>query len=432
MKINKVVVSMIAAGVMASPLAYATNGYFAHGYGMKAKGMAGVGIALPQDSLAAATNPAGMVMVGDRADLGVDFFRPVRSSEIVGNSGGGDQSLSANEDSSFLIPEFGYNKMMNPDMSLGVSVYGNGGMNTSYSTPINMFGTTKAGVDFMQLFVAPTWSMKLNPKNSVGASLNLAYQKFKASGLQNFDAPVISGQNYSGAPGSVTDLGYDSSTGWGVRLGWAGQVTPDVTLGATYQTKTKMGKLDKYKGLFAEQGGFDIPANFGVGIAMKATPEITVAADVERIQYSGIKSVSNPLMPALNIGSLGTNGGPGFGWTDQTVTKLGVNYQYQPKLVLRAGYNHGSTPIPSSETFFNLLAPATVKDHLTLGATWTLENNGELSFAYMHAFENTIKGVGSIPAVGCSPTPGPQCFGGGEANLKMYQDSIGIAYAWKL
>jgi long-chain fatty acid transport protein len=168
---------------------------------------------------------------------------------------------------------------------------------------------------------------------------------------------------------------------------------------------------------------------------MKAAPEVTVAADVERILYSGIKSVSNPLLPALNIGSLGTNGGPGFGWTDQTVIKLGVNYQYQPKLVLRAGYNHGSTPIPSSETFFNLLAPATVEDHLTLGATWTLENKGELSFAYMHAFEKTINGSGSIPAVGCAAPPapsGPQCFGGGEANLKMYQDAIGVAYAWKL
>lgn len=441
MKINKIVVSLITAGLMASPLAHATNGYFSHGFGIKAKGMGGVGIALPQDSLAAATNPAGMVMVGERVDLGVDFFRPVRNAEIVGNPGGAaiNQSLSANEDSSFLIPEFGYNKMINPDMSLGVSVYGNGGMNSSYSTPINIFsngagaGATKAGVDFMQLFISPTWSMKLNPKNSVGASLNLAYQRFKASGLQNFDFP--SPQNYSSAPGSVTDLGYDSSTGWGLRLGWAGQVTPDVTLGATYQTKTKMGKFDKYKGLFAEQGGFDIPANFGVGMAMKVTPEATVAADVERIQYSGVKSTSNPLMPALNIGSLGTNGGPGFGWTDQTVIKLGVNYQYQPKLVLRAGYNHGSTPIPSSETFFNLLAPATVEDHLTLGATWTLENNGELSFAYMHAFEKTVSGSGSIPAVGCVAPPapsGPQCFGGGEANLKMYQDSIGIAYAWKL
>lgn len=439
---NKILVSLLVAGGFVSPMVHATDGYFSHGYGIKSKGMGGVGIALPQDSLAAATNPAGMVMVGDRVDLGVDFFRPVRSAEIVGSPVGANQSLDGNGDSSFLIPEFGYNKMVNPDMSLGVSVYGNGGMNTSYSTPINIFSgqaaqagfpVSKAGIDMSQVFIAPTWSMKLNPTNSVGVSLNLAYQMFKANGLQNFTFPAP--QNYSSAPGSVTDAGYDSSTGWGLRLGWEGQVTPDMTLGATYQTKTKMGKFNKYKGLFAEQGGFDIPANFGVGIAYKASPAVTVAADLERIQYSGVSSVANPLLPALNIGSLGTSGGPGFGWTDQTTFKLGASYQYQPNLVLRAGYNHGSSVIPNNQTLFNLLAPATVQDHLTLGSTWTLENKGELSFAYMHAFSNTITGSGSIPALGCGATPatsGPQCFGGGNANLKMYQDSIGIAYGWKL
>jgi len=33
-----------------------TNGYFANGYGIKAKGMGGAGVAYSQDALAAATN----------------------------------------------------------------------------------------------------------------------------------------------------------------------------------------------------------------------------------------------------------------------------------------------------------------------------------------------------------------------------------------
>ena len=70
----------------------------------------------------------------------------------------------------------------------------------------------------------------------------------------------------------------------------------------------------------------------------------------------------------------------------------------------------------------NVIAPGVVQDHITLGATWVLPNKAELSLAYMHAFENEVNGANSIP-------PG---FGGGEANLKMYQDSIGIAYGWNL
>ena len=55
--------NLLAAAIAAALLPFsagATTGYFQHGYGIKSKGMGGVGIALPQDSLAAATNPAGM------------------------------------------------------------------------------------------------------------------------------------------------------------------------------------------------------------------------------------------------------------------------------------------------------------------------------------------------------------------------------------
>jgi len=61
----------LSAGIAAIMLAFpavseATNGYFAHGYGARSKAMAGVGAALPQDAMAAAVNPAGMVFVGNR------------------------------------------------------------------------------------------------------------------------------------------------------------------------------------------------------------------------------------------------------------------------------------------------------------------------------------------------------------------------------
>src|SRR3546814_6260092 len=59
----------------------ATNGYFAHGYGVKSQGMAGVGYALPQDGLASAFNPAGIAALEDRLDLGATGFFPRRSAD---------------------------------------------------------------------------------------------------------------------------------------------------------------------------------------------------------------------------------------------------------------------------------------------------------------------------------------------------------------
>jgi len=417
MKITYKLLPLLA--VFTGANAHATDGYFAHGYGVKSQGMGGVGIALPQDAIAAASNPAGLGLVGDRLDFGVNWFRPIREAEVSGNAGPANNgTFKGNDTKNFIIPEFGYNKVITPEVTLGVSVYGNGGMNTDYNKPIPLLGTTKPGIDLAQLFIAPTATWKITPSNTLGVSLNLAYQRFEATGLQNFD-----NASYSNAPGKVTNKGHDSSYGAGVHVGWIGQVSDAVTLGATYQSKTYMSKFDKYKGLFAEGGDFDVPATYGVGIAVKATPALTVAADVQRIEYSDVNSVGNPISNLTVKGhKLGTNKGGGFGWNDVTAVKLGASYAWNENLTVRAGYNHSTQPIPEKETFFNILAPGVVQNHVTLGATYALADKSELSFAYVHAFEDKVRGSGSIPS----------SFGGGESNLKMYEDSLGVAYGWKL
>ena len=408
--------------LLAANNASATDGYFAHGYGVKSQGMGGVGIALPQDALAAAENPAGMGLIGDRMDFGITWFRPQREAQIVGNASPSvNGTYDANESEHFFIPEFGYNRVMSPNVTLGVSVYGNGGMNTDYKKAIPLLGTTPAGVDLAQLIVAPTATWKITPSNTIGVSLNLAYQRFEAKGLQNF---VVQ----SSSPNNITNNGHDNAYGAGLHFGWIGQINDTLTLGATYQTKTYMSKFDNYKGLFAQGGDFDIPESYGLGVAIKASPKLTVAADVTRINYSDVDAVGNLSLSNLFAGNLlGSNKGPGFGWRDVTALKLGVSYDWDEALTLRAGYNHSTQPIRSSETLFNVLAPGIVQDHLTLGATYILPNKSELSFSYMHAFEQTVNGSNSIPLG--SPPAG---FGGGNANLKLYEDSLGIAYGWKL
>jgi len=420
MKMNKIMVSLLAAGVMASPLAHATDGYFPTGYGVMNEAMGGASIALPLDSLAAANNPAGMVMVGDRVDFALTWFKPNRTAEITGNGANLNGTYDGNGRSNFFIPDFGYNKMISSDTSLGISVYGNGGMNTQYNTNpfANLGATGNLGINLSQLIVSPTWAMKINPTNAVGVSLNLAYQMFSATGLGPF-------KGLSSSPNDVTDNGTDTSTGYGIKLGWTGEVTQTVTLGATYQSKTKMGKFSNYSGLFADQGSFDLPSSYGLGIAVKAMPTTTVAFDVVRTNYSDVSAVSNtfnglPTTPPPSSAYLGSTGGPGFGWQNINTYKLGVSYAYDSSLTLRAGLNHCDQPIPNNQTLLNIVAPAVVQNHLSLGATWMLANKSELSVAYVHAFKQTVNGSGSIPGG----------LGGGNANLTMTEDSVGISYGW--
>src|SRR4029078_12565197 len=91
--------------------ALATAGYLPIGYGLKAQGMGGVGIALPQDAITAAVNPAGMAWIGNRLDRGAEWFTADRGSEITpGNTLGLSGSREANGRSSFLVPDFGISR----------------------------------------------------------------------------------------------------------------------------------------------------------------------------------------------------------------------------------------------------------------------------------------------------------------------------------
>ena len=440
---RKLAICAALAAAFAPGLASATDGYYADGYGLKAKGRAGSGTAMATDAFGGANNPASMVFVGNRIDFGVDLFSPRRESARAGSAAGIDGQAES-DSNYFLIPEFGYNRMINPNLSLGITVYGNGGMNTDYPGgqiaggacpgfnpapgPYNLLcGNGKLGVDFMQLFFAPTLAYKFTPNHAFGISPVIGYQRFSVEGLQAF-------AGFSSSPANLTNQGYDTAWGYGARIGWFGQLSDTVSVGAAYSTKIYMQNFDKYKGLFAEQGGFDAPASYSVGIAFKATPKLTALADYRRINYNDIPSVGNPSAGVLNcpaVGGtdstacLGGSNGAGFGWQNVNVYKIGFEYQYNSEITLRAGYSRNDNPIGAQDVTFNILAPGVVQDHVALGFTYKTKSGGELTMFYMHAFENSVTGpslfnnfTGGLPA--------------GNETIKMYQDSIGIAYGWKM
>jgi len=363
----------------------ATNGYFQHGIGVKEQSLGGAAIAYPQSVMSVATNPASASVIGERLDLGIDWFSPHRSADN-GDGSGYHKSRCEN----FFIPQLGYSYSLSERLSLAFVAYANGGMQTDW--PKNFFGTTNTSSDLEQVVIAPSLAFSVTPNHSLGVSANYIRQTFKVSGVQG-----------------LTTNGEDVSTGWGMRFGYLGQVSPFLKVGAFWQPKTHMKKFDDYRDLFPGDGTFDIPETFGAGLAVELSEKIHIATDLVTIKYSDI--------PAL--GNLSTDIERGFGWQDITVIKFGVAYDYSPALILRIGWNHGDTPLRSSETVINILSPATIEDHLTLGFSWMLTESSELSMTYWHGFENEVKGDLTAP-VGASD----------KANVKMYQDNLGIAYSW--
>jgi long-chain fatty acid transport protein len=410
--------AVMAAGLLAANDANATNGYFSHGYSIKNKGMAGAGVALPLDAMGAATNPGLITEVGNRLDLGLTIFSPSRDYTVSGYPSGyeGTFPLSPGKVESdsnyFFIPSLGWNKMLNENSAVGIAVYGNGGMNTDY--PTNTFwGTNPTGVDLMQLFIAPTYAYKFAGKHSFGITPIIAAQFFASQGLQAFG-------EMSESPGNLTNNGHDTSYGFGGRIGYFGQLTDKFSVGLSYQTRIYMDEFSDYAGLFAEQGDFDIPANWTVGLAFKPIPTVAIAFDVQQIYYSDIDSIANPLLPNLMQTPLGSNNGAGFGWEDMTVFKIGLQWARSEQWTYRFGYSYGEQPIPNSEVLFNILAPGVIEQHATFGLTYTFANKSELDFSFMYAFDKSVTGPNPLEA------PGQQSI-----EISMNQWEVGVGYSWK-
>ncbi|MEK7888285.1 outer membrane protein transport protein [Burkholderia contaminans] len=412
MRLQGITRSFIAVVAAAPAFAWATNGYFSNGYGVASQGMAGVGIGLPQDALAAAANPAGIAFVGNRFDGDISLFLPRRGAEISGNGYGANGGYAGNNRSIFALPELGVTYQFLPNAYAGLALYANGGLDTGYAhNPFGAFGAKgSAGVDLEQVFLSPTIAYKLFDRHAFGIGLNIAYQRFTASGLQPFTGMSV-------APGNLTDRGADSTVGVGVHLGYTGEITPTLTVGLTWASKIH-GRFDKYKGLFADGGSFDIPENYGIGFSWKVTPAWTVAADFQRILYGKVNSIANPLANLFAGNALGSANGPGFGWRNTNVIKIGTRYDVTSHLTLRAGYSHSSQPVANTETFLNILAPGVVQDQATLGATWTTDAKTSFGFFYGHAFKKTVNGDNSIPAA----------FGGGNANVHLAEDVVGVSF----
>lgn len=405
----------IATAMACSPAAFATNGYFKHGYGQKSEGMGGVGVALPQDSLAEATNPAGLAFVGNRADVGMELFNPRRDATVQDLGGREGAHSATSGDTLFLIPEAGFSMNM-AGMTMGLAMVANGGMNTRYnSNPINLsLGDPRPatlGVNLEQLLILPTVAYKVNDSNSVGASLIVGYQRFRAYGFGDFGG-------FSSDPNNMTNKGDDDSWGGGLRLGWTGKLSDSLTLGATAASKVYMQPFDRYKGLFAEQGDFDIPANYAVGMAFKPSNDLTLALDVERILYSGVKAIHDTGPTQAEFGGaltldrmFGASNGMGYGWESITVYKLGASYNLNDQWTLRGGVNYGKSPIPDDQTLLNVTAPGVVEKHLTFGFTYNVSKSNELTVSAMHAFRKDQSGP--------------------SANIGMSENSAGASYAWK-
>lgn len=390
-------------------VALATNGYMLHGYG-KSKGTGGAGIANPQDALAAATNPAGTVWLEDRFDMYGELFLPKRGYEINNpnpndvNAGSAFNALGVQDDvtsrgDQFLIPAMGFKTQIDDISAFGVSVYG-AGLGSEYdredTTAVPVFGdgtffNGSTGVDLLLIMSNFNYSRKITEKSSWGLGLILAAQSFKAKGLQNFNVA---------SSGNIGDKDRDWAFGYGMNMGFQSEVVDGITVAASYQTSIRL-RHEQYDGLFANDGDLSLPSQWVVGATWKPNKTSALSFDIQRINWSETSAIGNTFSDFVNIAAgkinlLGGREGAGFGWEDSTVYKLGYQWQmaFMPTWTWRVGYSYQDQIVPTTETLFGTLAPATIQEHYTAGFTKEFEDGNELTMNFLYAPKNVVKGSG--------------------------------------
>ncbi|MCP4474975.1 MAG: hypothetical protein GY821_10515 [Gammaproteobacteria bacterium] len=381
--------------------AYAGFGNLDIGAGEINKGSAGVGVAMPQDSLAAAINPASMSFVpSSRADIGITVVHPPRGYKASGSPfspppGFGVPILPGDYDSgdnAIPNPSLGYlQHIKDSPLTYSIAMAG-AGWSTDYDEAV--FNSGHAGAQYMQYLTNLAASWKVNDKLALGGSFIIAAQTLSIDGISSF-APL------SNDPNNLSDRGTNFSYGAGVKIGFMARPIEKVSIGAAYQPEIAMTKMHKYSGTLPNDGAMNIPPTATAGIAVQITPTLKAGFDTQYIWYSAVPAYSNNFKCGTgNLMSgttcLGTANGTGFGWRNVAAYKLGAVWNALPTWIFRAGYLYATQPIRSSQILLATLAPTTVQNHFTLGVSHIIKQRFQLSAMALYGLKEDVSGYNTF------------------------------------
>ena len=410
--------------LLISASAFATNGYQLIGIGSYQKSLGGAVTALPGSNMTAVTNPAGMMRIGHRADFSMEAFMPDRSADFTAFGGG----IADSSSEIYGIPAIGWNGPVGSrdDVVFGGGMYGTSGMGVDYGSTLmqppvqgvspGVYWDGYSSIAFWQM--APSLAWQAADKLSLGASVNIDFQQV------SFQQRMMADSNGDGQGDMVInnfDLSRGASAfGFGISLGILYDFNDLVTLGASYKSKQFFTDLEYQLAygdidMSAFGGGplpagtykldLDFPQQAAVGIAVHATKAFTIAVDVKWINWSdtmetlavaGPEGIQVPMDP---------------GWDDQVVFAMGLAYKVNDRFNLRAGFNYGESPIDEQSAANNLILPAVVETHYTVGVDYRLDDHWDIGCHYMYVPKNSVTADPDTSAPGVEISLSEQSFG---------------------
>ncbi|CAN8139666.1 long-chain fatty acid transport protein [uncultured Thiomicrorhabdus sp.] len=261
-----------------------------------------------------------------------------------------------------IIPEVAMSTRINDNLTFGLGMFGSAGMGVDYRKDPNLFN---AYSNLQLMKFAPT--LAFNQDNfGLGFSPVIQYGALDINFNNNLDTGQTVGNGMS------TDIGY------GFNLGGYIDVTPELTLAASYQSAISM----EYDGQISTASA-PFGANMGDTLEQPAEIKIGAAYTMDNWMFTA---------DAKQIKWEDADGYKEFNWKNQEVYAIGAKYTGKDFWV-GAGYNYGSDPIEvigagagqTVDMFNNLFFPGIVESHYTVGAGFNITKNSAIDFALVYA-----------------------------------------------
>lgn len=360
---------IITLSLFSSLSLFATNGDNLIGYGSKSRALGGTGIANFLGSSNIFSNPALISEAkNDELDVGVTYFTPtIKTNETKSKA-----------DKNF-IPHFAYSKSLDNNLYFGLGLFGSAGMGVDFRNSQNP-SLWDARTNLLLLKIAPTLAYK-NGDFSFGISPLIQYGELNISYIDPTNTP--------------NGLGKSDDLGFGYKLGTAYNITPNLKIGATYQSSIKLEYKNTLStasipfvnfGLISStfSDKLEQPEEYGVGLSYDIN-NFTFSTDYKKIKWQSAIGYKD------------------FGWNNQDVYSLGIKYE-ENGTWYGIGYNYSKNPITNYagitstqqvlNTFNYIFFPATQEKHFTFGAGTTLSKNLSFDLGFIYAPKNSITTTG--------------------------------------
>lgn len=325
-----------------------------------------------------------------------------------------------------LVPSGYFSWQVNPRTWLGLSFNAPFGLSVGF--PDVWAGRDYAESTSLSTYNAtPSIAVRITDWLSVGAGVQIQYA----------EANLSSG--IGATPGAVLNIG-GRGWGYGFTAGITATPTPTTTIGLGWRSAIDQkidGSLSLPAGAvfnppFSTPGSVSttlrLPDVVSLGIRQKVTPQLTLLGTVEWTNWSrigtSIVTQANGA-PAVVLNGLGGGVvGLPFQYSDGWLYSVGAEYQWDPRLKLRAGIAYEKSPITDDVRTPRL--PDNNRFWVSGGLSYNITKALAFDLAYSHIF------VDSTPI---SVGPGNPWYNGavtyvGSVSSHIDILSIGLRYRW--